>query len=358
MADTIKCPSCGGNLLFDADTQKLSCEYCGSSFLPSELDEMFIDNQLTHESTESEVTTDSQETTDDMQQFVCNSCGAVLLSDKNTSATFCTFCGSPALEVQRLSKEFRPRYIIPFAYGREKAIEKFYAWCKKGRMTPFGFLSDKNIEKLTGLYVPFWLFNSTANMDRITSAKIVNVTTSGEYQTTTTRYYELIRKGTFTWNNIPLDGETRVDDKLMEAIEPFNFKDMIDYDYKYIPGFYADAYDLDSKALEPRAEKRVKDYLESEYTNSVKSYTGKKITHNNNSITSLEAQYALLPVWFMNYKYLGKTYSFAMNGQTGEVAGTPPVSLVKRIIIFFLFLSLFTLVIKIIIGLFLGGYVG
>ncbi|MBR1458025.1 MAG: hypothetical protein IJ595_01435, partial [Oscillospiraceae bacterium] len=31
------------------------------------------------------------------------------------------------------------------------------------------------------------------------------------------------------------------------------------------------------------------------------------------------------PVWFMNYQYQGKTYSFAINGQTGKQAGTPPL---------------------------------
>jgi hypothetical protein len=34
----------------------------------------------------------------------------------------------------------------------------------------------------------------------------------------------------------------------------------------------------------------------------------------------------LLPVWFMTYKYNGKTYSFAINGQTGKLAGTPPLN--------------------------------
>lgn len=372
MADTIKCPSCSGNLTFDADLQKLTCAYCGSSFLPEELSDDIVSNQLTSETSydDSPASSTLDETTvvesdadidyhvDDMQELVCNSCGAVLLTDKNTSATFCTFCGSPALAVNKLTKDFKPKYIIPFKYGREKAIESFFKWCKGGRMTPFGFVSDKNIEKLTGLYVPYWLFGAKATMDRTVDAHTVKRTTSGEYQTTTTSYYELERKGNFRWKNIPLDGETRIDDDLMEAIEPFDFHEMIDYDYKYLPGFYADAYDLDAKALEPRAIKRVHSYLESEFAGSVSKYNYKKVTSTNDSISEVVADYALLPVWFMSYQYLGKTYNFAMNGQTGEIAGIPPVSLVKKLIFFFLFLSIFTLIIKILIGLFLGGYVG
>ena len=37
----------------------------------------------------------------------------------------------------------------------------------------------------------------------------------------------------------------------------------------------------------------------------------------------------LLPVWFMTYIHDGKTYSFALNGQTGKIAGTPPFNSLK-----------------------------
>ena len=33
----------------------------------------------------------------------------------------------------------------------------------------------------------------------------------------------------------------------------------------------------------------------------------------------------MLPVWFMSYRYKGQIYEFAMNGQTGRLAGTPPL---------------------------------
>ncbi|MGN0674711.1 MAG: hypothetical protein ACI4KG_03100, partial [Oscillospiraceae bacterium] len=42
--------------------------------------------------------------------------------------------------------------------------------------------------------------------------------------------------------------------------------------------------------------------------------------------------YAMLPVWFMTYIYSGKKYFFAINGQTGKVAGIPPISIKKLII--------------------------
>ncbi len=365
MADTIKCPACSGNLLFDAESQKLVCEFCGSSFLPGEFKNDEVSNQLTEEKAAEdsiiEVSPDNSNADThkaNMQEIVCNSCGASLLTDKNTSATFCSFCGSPALSVQNLTKEFKPKYIIPFTISKGKAKEGFLKWCKGGRLAPFGFASDKNIEKMIGLYVPFWLFDAKARMNRVFEATTKETKTSGDQQITTTRYYDLIRVGNFAWEHVPLDGETKIDAALMEAIEPYDFSKMVDYDYTYIPGFYADAYDLKADDLTKRAEDRFKKYLEEEFTSTIGKYKTVKKKTDRSSLQGMRVDYALLPVWFLNYKYEGQDFTFVMNGQTGEVAGVPPVSKLKKILIYFACLAVFTLIIKIIVGLALGGYVG
>lgn len=35
---SFKCPNCDGELIFDPETQKYKCEYCGSKFTQAELD--------------------------------------------------------------------------------------------------------------------------------------------------------------------------------------------------------------------------------------------------------------------------------------------------------------------------------
>ena len=37
MADSIKCPNCNANLVFDADSQMMVCEYCMSRFTAEQL---------------------------------------------------------------------------------------------------------------------------------------------------------------------------------------------------------------------------------------------------------------------------------------------------------------------------------
>ena len=382
MADTIKCPNCSGNLKFDPDTQKLGCDFCGASFDPSlfeaKIDELVKDapapaateaqpagpaEQVTTEVSEALGPSDEvkpgehQANVNEGEQveFVCNSCGARVVTDKNTSATFCAFCGSPAMVGQRLTNEFRPQYMIPFKVSRQKAEEAFLKWAGRGKWTPFGFVSKENVKKLTGLYVPFWLFNIKAHIDVEGTAE--DVSYSGDKQITA--HYEIKRMGDVEWKNIPLDGETRIDDKLMEAIEPFNFANMIPYDYDYIPGFYADRYDQDAQALAKRATDRGIAGMDQVIKKSIgKKYDRHKITKNRSTITSMAANYALLPVWFMSYKYHNQMYYFAMNGQTGEVAGKVPVSTVKKTAFFFIVLAIAAVVARFALGIFMRGIWG
>ncbi|HPE39084.1 MAG TPA: hypothetical protein PK567_06320 [Bacillota bacterium] len=357
MAESIKCPNCSASLRFDADAQQLVCDFCGASIDP---DTITTNPDETISFTSREEPKSDADTWDDTesQAFICNSCGATVITDKNTTATFCAFCGSPAMITERLKETEKPEYVLPFQYSREQAVAKFFKWCKGGRFTPLDFVSEKNIEKLTGLYVPFWLFDTEGVLDIEGTGKTVSVSTSGNTTTTTTRYYHVVRKSEVKWALVPLDGASHIEDKYMESIEPFDYKNLELFDMKYMLGFYADRYDIKAEDLHARLTTRLKEYLNDELTDSTKAYD--KVTKERDSSVIYEpvTHYALLPVWFMNYNYLGKQYRFIMNGQTGEIAGSVPVSRVKVIIACAVFLAIFGVIGRVIAGLILGGFVG
>ena len=365
MADSIKCPNCNANLVFDADSQMMVCEYCMSRFTAEQLKNTIVPEAPEDSDAGSRIhRADAKENIkkklgDQGVQFICNACGATVVTDANTSATFCAFCGSPAIIGQRLDEEFSPDYILPFKYGKEEAVKKFFNWCKGGRWTPFDFVSDKNIEKLTGLYVPFWLYDVESDVD--VQGEAVNEVshTTGSTTTVTTSYYNFRRRNFLSWRHIPLDGSSRIDDKLMEAIEPFNFKAIKDFDPVYMQGFFAERYDQTGDDLKGRLVGRVKEYITEELSPSFKKYNrGVKVKKDDSVIYEPKMFYAMMPVWFLHYKYHGKSYDFCMNGQTGEVAGIPPVSRLKRIILFFVILAIAAMLTRLIAGMIMGGFVG
>ena len=244
--------------------------------------------------------------------------------------------------------------MIPFKYSRESAEKAFIKWAGKGKWTPFGFVSKKSISKMTGLYVPFWLFDIKATLNAVGTGDKVHY--RGDDQITET--FEFERYAELEWKHVPLDGETRIDDALMEAIEPFDFKALIPYDYRYLPGFYADRFDQSPQDLSERATKRGMEGVDAALTGSLKgTYDKYKIANNMSKIDSLNAYYALLPVWFMSYKYRNKFYYFAMNGQTGEVAGSVPVSPVKKMMFFFIVLGILAVITRFCLGLIMRGFI-
>jgi DNA-directed RNA polymerase subunit RPC12/RpoP len=368
MADTLKCPNCGSNLTLNADTGLLDCPNCGSSFDPQKLavtvEELEAKQAEPTDPSQAPAQADAQaqaqgeaqpQEAPEQTEFVCNACGAKLVTDSHTAATFCAFCGSPALVGKRLTEQFQPQYMIPFKYSRKSAEEAFIQWAGKGKWTPFGFVSKKNVQKMTGLYVPFWLFNINATIDAKGTATKSHYRGNDEI----VESFNFERKAQLYWNNVPLDGETRIDDALMEAIEPFDFRALMPYDYRYLPGFYADRYDQTPQDLSGRATKRGIDGINQALNSSLKgTYDRFTIKENLSRIDSMEANYALLPVWFLSYKYRNKYYYFAMNGQTGEVAGQVPVSPVKKMMFFFIVLGILAVITRFVLGLIMRGFWG
>ena len=368
MADTLKCPNCGSNLTLNADTGLLDCPNCGSSFDPQKLavtvEELEAKQAEPTDPSQAPAQADAQaqaqgeaqpQEAPEQTEFVCNACGAKLVTDSHTAATFCAFCGSPALVGKRLTEQFQPQYMIPFKYSRKSAEEAFIQWAGKGKWTPFGFVSKKNVQKMTGLYVPFWLFNINATIDAKGTATKSHYRGDDEI----IESFNFERKAQLYWNNVPLDGETRIDDALMEAIEPFDFEALMPYDYRYLPGFYADRYDQTPQDLSGRATKRGIDGINQALNSSLKgTYDRFTIKENLSRIDSMEANYALLPVWFLSYKYRNKYYYFAMNGQTGEVAGQVPVSPVKKMMFFFIVLGILAVITRFALGLIMRGFWG
>jgi uncharacterized Zn finger protein (UPF0148 family) len=317
-AQTSLCPSCGSPVRFDALSGRVACTMCGNTYEPGTL------NLLRG----LEVRDKGESTAEDERrhEIVCDSCGAVMVTDNNTSASFCAFCGSPKLIVRRLTREFRPDEIIPFKITKDEAKKRFLEWSKNCRYAPNDFTSKHNVEKLTGIYVPFWLIDATCHSSVLGTGWEVY----GETLNKTEAIYSLSRDIKFDVKKVPFDGSKHISDRLMEAIEPFDYNDLKPFSDDYIPGYYAERYDISAVDMADRIEERLKSY-----GGQLMGYTESKFDKveynlNDSYIEAISQTYALLPIWFMNYRYDGLNYSFAVNGQTGEVAGDIPFSKYKR----------------------------
>ena len=121
---TFRCPSCGADMKFDAELGKMKCEFCDTVADVETLDKDNSDENvqaIEEDVVEGEFEQDNEEIL--LHKYKCSSCGAEILADDHTAATFCNFCGMPAMLEERLQGEKKPAFVIPFKLKKESAIE-------------------------------------------------------------------------------------------------------------------------------------------------------------------------------------------------------------------------------------------
>jgi len=315
-ADSVKCPSCGSNIVYEPELSAMMCRNCGNIYAPDTLEPRGSFGVAK----EHDYMGDSDMSEEDKKrhEIVCNSCGAALVADENTMSTMCPFCGSPALITRRMTREFKPDYIIPFKIDKEQAKKNIMEWISKREFTPWGFKSKSRVTNMTALYVPFWLLDCVVNSDISGTGKVVR----GLDKT----IFEVNAKLMYHVKGVPFDASVKIANKLMEAIEPFDYKDMVKFESKYLQGFYADKYEQLPSEMTERIVRRLSKFSRDESDIIYKKYNEyeKRFDKGFTWISNASMKYCLLPVWFMTVEFNGSQYQLAVNGQTGEASGQVP----------------------------------
>ena len=147
---------------------------------------------------------------------------------------------------------------------------------------------------------------------------------SGDVEYTEHEFFKIERGGTMAFEHIPEDGSRKMEDDLMESLEPYDFKDAVPFKDPYLAGYVAERYDVEADECKKRAKKRAKASIKRELRDTVKGYSIVKPVSDNVKIQKASHKYALYPVWILNTTWRDQKYVFAMNGQTGKMVGDLP----------------------------------
>lgn len=295
-----KCRNCGGNVVYEPARRHMYCPHCESL--------------------------DSEDAVQGGSLTQCAVCGAPVEAGQYTSSSRCGHCGSYLVFDERVEGGYEPRWILPFYLNKEEAVETMNREFGRRLFTPGDFMSTKSLEKMEGRYVPFWLYDYQARYDFAGEGTVVRSWTSGDTEYVETSYYEVIRQMDVDFDKIPADASYEMTDDVMDLMEPYDYGALIDYAPKYMSGFYGEIYNQEAQELEGRAQAKARDASEELMRESLQGYTGMRPLRRDLNVQTRAANYALMPVWQYLYRYRGKTYAFHVNGQTGKVIGTTPVS--------------------------------
>lgn len=328
MPITYKCPSCGSAIMFDGTSQKISCSSCGFEMPVQDYEQMF--GGFTEEETvENTSSANYQPETMNMKTYHCQSCGAELMSDEYTSAVMCSFCGNPSLVEDRLQGAYKPKRIIPFKIDKEQAKQIYRSWVKKGKLTPSTLSTSSTIEKISGLYVPFWLYDYNARSNMSVNAKRIRTTRRGDTEYTYTDHFYVYRDVEADFLKIPADASEKMADDDMDKMEPYNYGEMQPFAMPYLSGYLSERYNYTSEQMLNRVGKRVNQYITDITRDTIKGYDVVNIVNNQVRMRNTDFEYVLLPVWVLNCRYNNKEFKFMLNGQTGKIVADRPISKAK-----------------------------
>ncbi len=327
-----ECPACGGAMEFNAKDQMLSCPFCDTKIRVEDYKAPRQEEQNADAHEGSNEWLDGE--TQGMVVYSCQSCGGEIIASENEGSLTCPFCSNNVVVKEKFSGDLKPDYVIPFKKTKDEAMSAYYNFVKKKLLLPKVFSEKNHIDKIRGIYIPYWIYDGKLSAHYTYSATKVKTWSDGDYNYTDTSYYAVERAGNESFDHVPSDASKEMPDDLMESIEPFNFKEAVPFNGGYLAGFLANRYDVVPSETEPHIISRMNNTLASDLRNTVSDYATVSVTSHNEHVDSISHKYALYPVWLLNTTFENKNYLFAMNAQTGKFVGDLPVSIPRAIALF------------------------
>ncbi len=316
------CPNCGSNIKFDPATQKMKCSYCDTLISPH--DKMFA--RGAEEQKGIDLDSDEYEVT----YYTCPQCGGELITEDTTAATFCSYCGSSTILEMRVGKEKKPDYIIPFKKTREDCERAYKSTVRRALFAPNWLKKDETVERFRGIYMPYWIYDvrrsGALNTKGQTSKR------RGDYIYTS--HFAVDSQVDIDYSGLSYDASSSFEDRLSDAIAPFDLKESDNFTSSYLSGFYADTSDVSAEVYEREARELALDDAARAIA-AGQSYTKHGVTGNEvaekleKNGVNISHKLGMFPVWFLSSNIGDRVIYAVVNGQTGKVAMDLPIDIWK-----------------------------
>lgn len=339
----IRCPGCGGTMMYAPKLQNLQCLYCGvtkpMSVQPAKIQEN--DYVLWAQKNEEEKAKAVKEQSMDAVQVRCEQCGATIQIDATKSSTNCPYCGTPLmLEKAQVKRFWQPDYQLPFSIDKKECSGLFAKWLNGKWFLPSKY-KNGNVwgEKFQGVYYPYWTYDAHTRTsyegERGTNRKVVSRNSKGESVSRTVTDWEK-KVGTVfrTFDDILVPASKNLPPDIIKEQKNWPLKSLVPYTPEFTAGFTTDVYTVDFT----EGVNVAKEQMEQVIAEDIRKDIGgdKQRVHLKQVFyTDLMFKLILLPLWIGAFKIDGKTYQFIINGRTGEVHGDYPLDKMKIALVVF-----------------------
>lgn len=379
MALQFKCPQCSTNLIFDASAGKFHCSRCGSGYPIQDYQKLEKKNKTIYRLAEYQ--------DEEVRPYHCRTCKATLIADNRSVIDVCPFCYAPMYLSKRIAGKPSPTMVIPFTITRNQAEKALRKWHRRLKFAKSDIGLDTKRPNPIGIFIPVQLFS--ADVQGEAKIETTKVTTAGEAKaspipdkdhvqtaassaaTAETKNrintsapkqkkgkeistWQLYRQAKLHFEAYPINVSQKLDEKLFTAIQPYNTSALTYYLPDSLANFCSEPCTASGKEVLPELEKQLRACLDTYILDAVKEYDTKEIIGRDYQVLTRSCDYTLFPVWIASYNSNDTDYFFVMNGQTGKLAGNPPLSRFKIELTGFLIIIVLFLLMRI-ITFFLGG---
>lgn len=362
---TYKCPNCDGPLTWNGQKGMFVCDFCRSRFTETELAALnpaSASSETVDTETAEEIRAAAGENGASAQDFneaasendrkkpakmklySCPSCGAQVVTDDTTAATVCYYCHNPIVLMDKFGDEFTPDFIVPFSVDRKQAERIFADWVGKQKYVPSDFYNSRQIELLSGVYFPYWVYSCHVHSEISGTADRIRVWEDGDSRYTETSVYDITDSAETEIRDLSRIALNKASKVLCESVMPFDAEKLKEFNPGYLQGYIAETRDIEKENIRPDIDREVDVFCGSQARSKIGSgFDAVHIDSLNNTVSNEKYRYALLPVWTVTYKdKTGRLYYFSINGQTGKTCGELPTDNRKLVMLFFkVFIPLF-----------------
>ena len=311
----IKCPNCGGGMVYDIGKKQLVCPYCDTT---STVEAYRLNNAAEYVNDNYSVNT-----------YRCKNCGAELTAPEEQTVAYCSYCGGEAMLHEKQTETIRPKRIIPFVKTKQEAIRAYEAAVQKALYVPKELKDASFLEGFRGVYLPYWGIDVDIPRQELT-LKGTRTYTQGKYDYTET--YDVSAQVGGQAEGAIYDASAAFDDTLAAQIAPFDQKGARAFDEAYLAGFYADKVTSSPEVYTTLATEQAADKVfdtikqkAGKVSVSVPASREKRVEQIGAKATGYEV--SLFPVWFLTWRRKDRVAYSVMNGQSGKITLDLPVDL-------------------------------
>jgi hypothetical protein len=320
VSNAYTCPQCGGLMNYDVQKLDLVCSYCGYiQATPERQADASADQVLDFVLP----TTRAHRWAQTQQQVTCENCTSVTLLPPERKADHCPYCGSSRFVISPNAEEFLdPNVIGLMKVDAEDARQRVTAWLSSGLLSPDDLTLKAGNLQLEAAYYPFWTFDGTLELPWSCE---VNLGSSN-------RSNWVPRSGSEIqfFDNVLIPGLSSLSADALQAIEPFDLADLLEFSPQYLAGWPALTYNIPLAQASLAAREKTVARIRHTLLPKIEPMRQKrKLEVGAGKWSGMTYKLILLPVWVGAYHYQNKRYRFLVNGQSGKIGGEKPQDRVK-----------------------------